>query len=645
MKSKLIAFILLLICTMAYAELNTLYSNKKTIQLSGKIEPYTKAALLNKNKRVAEVTSDSYGNWSIDNLYLDEGDNLIKISPFSFAGLIGLSETREIAQVIVDTIPPKLYVSVSPREIKTGESLHISVDANEPLKSCSIVMPDRKQVELAFNHWNGKWEGLWILPITVLTGTYQSVVSANDMASNQNQKDTNPYTLWTKPVLEVFFPPPKFTTYESHITVNGVARDTKLVAVNGQKVYADDKGRFGVSVSFLPGKQSVSVQAINLIDNRVTEINLDVLRLITYPDITEHWARHHIEHLATLGIVDAVGGTGLYAPDQALKRDELAVLLVKLKKTPLVKLRDKISLKDIPLNYWAASYIETGVRTGLISGYLDNSFRPDRAVTRAEATALAVRELDVPKLKVTSAPADDVSTTYWAASDILTGKQHNIIPLSWLESSKFYPYRPVTRAEIAYMLSWVPSVKKDIMEMLAMGADGKSETIDTERILVESQGPKKYVQPTGRQAPEILVSKAVKLPAEKVERILNMEVKEVRSDIFSPLIVPIMEGDNKKSVAKAPELQLQSPQDESVTYKQRVIIRGKGLNCNEMFVNGHNVRVDEDGAILTKIDLLHPGKNLITFVAENQSGQRTVLNRKVLMLKEFSDVTDQHWAK
>ena len=48
---------------------------------------------------------------------------------------------------------------------------------------------------------------------------------------------------------------------------------------------------------------------------------------------------------------------------------------------------------DVPRRHWAAGYVEAGVRAGLISGYLDGTFRPGNTITLAEGVTVVLKLL------------------------------------------------------------------------------------------------------------------------------------------------------------------------------------------------------------------------------------------------------------
>lgn len=48
---------------------------------------------------------------------------------------------------------------------------------------------------------------------------------------------------------------------------------------------------------------------------------------------------------------------------------------------------------DVPYTHWCAGYVQAGVAMGLISGYLDGTFRPDNQITLAEGATIVLKLL------------------------------------------------------------------------------------------------------------------------------------------------------------------------------------------------------------------------------------------------------------
>lgn len=59
---------------------------------------------------------------------------------------------------------------------------------------------------------------------------------------------------------------------------------------------------------------------------------------------------------------------------------------------------------DVPGTHWAAGYVQAGVQAGLISGYLDGTFRPSNQITLAEGATIV--------LKLLGYTAEDFSGAY-----------------------------------------------------------------------------------------------------------------------------------------------------------------------------------------------------------------------------------------
>ena len=48
---------------------------------------------------------------------------------------------------------------------------------------------------------------------------------------------------------------------------------------------------------------------------------------------------------------------------------------------------------DVPRSHWASGYVEAGVAAGLVSGYTDGTFRPNREISLAEGVTIALQLL------------------------------------------------------------------------------------------------------------------------------------------------------------------------------------------------------------------------------------------------------------
>lgn len=135
-----------------------------------------------------------------------------------------------------------------------------------------------------------------------------------------------------------------------------------------------------------------------------------------------------------------------------------------------------IAFTDIS-GHWAADVIAQAASLGLVDGYADGTFRPSKAVTRAEFTTILVRALapmsegaDIPP--VASPFADQASIRDWAGASIAQARL-----LGWARgdtSGSFRPNDSVTRAEMAAMLYRALTLKGSDEAVLNRFADADS---------------------------------------------------------------------------------------------------------------------------------------------------------------------------
>ena len=127
--------------------------------------------------------------------------------------------------------------------------------------------------------------------------------------------------------------------------------------------------------------------------------------------------------------------------NQQLSRAELAFLLCnKLELQP--GLPEQASFTDVPLDYWAASYIYALSEAGHVNGYPDGSFMPDSTVTRGELAVLIKRSFNISTYSPEAQTFIDVSPSHWAYSSIESLVHAGIV--TGYPDGKFYPDTEVT---------------------------------------------------------------------------------------------------------------------------------------------------------------------------------------------------------
>jgi len=166
-------------------------------------------------------------------------------------------------------------------------------------------------------------------------------------------------------------------------------------------------------------------------------------------DIAGHWARGDIKRLVGLLAIKGYPDD-TFKPESNITRAEFATVLAKAmgwQPNPgAVRFADAATIPD-----WARGCVSAAVAKGVISGYEDNTFQPDRLVTRAELAVMVVKAMGkgVPggELQFT----DAASVPSWATGFVSAAAGQGII--KGMPGNVFKPDDTATRAEASAMIS------------------------------------------------------------------------------------------------------------------------------------------------------------------------------------------------
>lgn len=157
----------------------------------------------------------------------------------------------------------------------------------------------------------------------------------------------------------------------------------------------------------------------------------------TFPDIQGHRYQQMIEHLS-----DSIDGyrDGSFRPERTVNRAEFAKIVMRKAYGDAAGQeclsRRGVPFSDVDLRSWYGPWVCVGFDRGILSGYPDGTFRPDRPITYAEAARVLY--------KGQFTVADNVSLPWWAPA-ILYLEEIGIA----LDVSHDHPLR---RGELAFLL-------------------------------------------------------------------------------------------------------------------------------------------------------------------------------------------------
>ena len=102
------------------------------------------------------------------------------------------------------------------------------------------------------------------------------------------------------------------------------------------------------------------------------------------------WYSKAVNTLGSLGIVAGIGD-GQYAPERPITRAEFTVIAMRFAKLPEGGTN---IFSDVVEHAWYYDYVIGSIQYGWITGYPDGTFRPENTITRAEVTTIVNRMLD-----------------------------------------------------------------------------------------------------------------------------------------------------------------------------------------------------------------------------------------------------------
>ncbi|MFA6305700.1 MAG: S-layer homology domain-containing protein [Candidatus Gracilibacteria bacterium] len=185
---------------------------------------------------------------------------------------------------------------------------------------------------------------------------------------------------------------------------------------------------------------------------------------IPLKDVAGHWAQSYVEDLYTKQIVSGADATH-YNPDKPITRAEFTKIVINMYDIPMQDAESVTSsFKDVKESEWYAAYIQAAYDKGLVAGYTDKTFNPNKPITRAEAMKiiLSASGKEILDPITDDGTFKDVKLKDWYAKYVLYAAANGIV--GGYEDKTFQPNNPITRAEVAKIASLL--LKDNIVSMI-----------------------------------------------------------------------------------------------------------------------------------------------------------------------------------
>lgn len=143
--------------------------------------------------------------------------------------------------------------------------------------------------------------------------------------------------------------------------------------------------------TFEPDRNMTRAEVVTIFTRLLKNKEVDISKAVAFTDIEEHWAYESIKIMSELGIVKGYAD-GTFKPQGNITRAEFATMISRFEEVQ--EMQNKSYFVDINKEHWAYNTINYAYNRGWISGYEDKTFKPDNAITRAEAVTIINRVLE-----------------------------------------------------------------------------------------------------------------------------------------------------------------------------------------------------------------------------------------------------------
>lgn len=186
------------------------------------------------------------------------------------------------------------------------------------------------------------------------------------------------------------------------------------------------------ATQFVPNGQMTRAEAATILARLTEGFDEDgTYPAAPYSDLDANaWYATYVNFAADKGIINGYND-GTFKPNQPITRAELATMIANFVKIAAVD--DAASVSDVA-GHWAAGYIAALEQAQIVKGYEDGTFRPNQAITRAEAATMVNGAIDrVPMADLDlgvngyANPFTDVSTSQWFYEQVMEAAVGHLI--------------------------------------------------------------------------------------------------------------------------------------------------------------------------------------------------------------------------
>lgn len=187
----------------------------------------------------------------------------------------------------------------------------------------------------------------------------------------------------------------------------------------------------------------------------ITPVPTSGVSVQVFDDVeTDYWAYNDIMELYYAGIVNG-DSPNTFLPENNITRAEFTKLVALLFEFEVDE-NAETNFVDVPAGEWYTPYISAAFNEGIVTGYSDTNFEPDKNVSRQEMCAIIGRKLNIISDKETVFTDSDEIEDY-AKPYVQSMTEEGFI--KGYDDNTFRPFENATRAESATVINRVKKSK------------------------------------------------------------------------------------------------------------------------------------------------------------------------------------------
>ncbi|MGO4497527.1 S-layer homology domain-containing protein [Paenibacillus sp. 2RAB27] len=188
----------------------------------------------------------------------------------------------------------------------------------------------------------------------------------------------------------------------SGFTVSPIVKGDNLTFAHSKigQVLGDNGNLTFFTLSFQTigqGEAEIEIKDVDLVNSKLVKASQNVGERVSITigkpllnDIAGHWAEASIQRAVELGIVSGYSDSS-FRPQRHVTRNEFVSILMRALQLPAEDASELsfVDLDEIPT--WARPSVSAAVKAKIINGFEDNTFRGDQPITRSESATMLVR--------------------------------------------------------------------------------------------------------------------------------------------------------------------------------------------------------------------------------------------------------------